>query len=472
MKNYKETWLPHLKGAFPEAAYGNPSCMYVMSLEGWRRGLELKFMIKKNTKNLLSAISYSLSDGKTEHVFHGSRGDFVTKEAIKICSNKDLTNKCLDEAGVSVPKGKGFNEETNEEILEYSNTLGYPLVLKPSGGEGGVGVITNIKNEEEMRKALHRIRTVASHKKVIVERFFVGEDFRVYVLDGKVIGAFHRRSQSVVGDGKLNLEELLEIKNKERQISPFLAKGTITMDKKMKEYLKERNLTPEYIPANGERVFLRRNGEFFGQRDSVNATGKLSRKMEELAISAVKAIPGLPHGGVDMLINLEKDEGVVNEVNSRAQISNHVFPVEGEAVDIPKLIIDYYFPETKGNDRNTSYYYEYKAVLESFENGTAEEIKIPSITIGTQFTKNYVIAGKNIEEKYNKRLQREARGLKVNGFVDSIDSENISVVASGTKKNIDSFEKKIKKHPFKNIKINNVAENDYNQPIKVGFEIK
>src|SRR5699024_7489480 len=341
--------------------------MYLMSLESWRRGLQLKFQIKKH-RNILSAVSYSLNDGVNEHIFHGSRGDFVSKEAIKICMNKDLTNKYLSEANVSVRVGKGFTESVSDnEILNYANKIGYPVVLKPATGEGGAGVVTNIKNDKELQNNLNRFRKLNPAGKVIVEKFFVGEDFRVYVLDGKVIGAFHRRAQSVVGDGTSTLRELLIKKNKERHLSPFLAKGTIKIDKKMKGFLAERGLSEDSVPKVNERVFLRRNGEFFGQRDAVNVTDKLSSKMKELAISAVKAIPGLPHGGVDMLIDLENDEGIVNEVNSRAQISNHVFPVKGEAVDIPKMIIDYYFPETKGNYvSNIPYYYDYKPVLDAF----------------------------------------------------------------------------------------------------------
>src|SRR5699024_5432411 len=347
MVKYKESWLPHLKNAVPKSAYGFATCMYIMSLEGWRRGLELTYKIKRKS-GLFSGLSYTLSDGTKTHSFDGSRGDYSPREAIRICSNKGLTNKYLEQANVSVPKGKFFTEgETDEELIAYSNQLGYPLVLKPVVGEGGAGVITNICSEEEMKKHINHLRNVLGKKSVIIEQFFVGVDFRVNILNGEVIGAFHRRTLNVVGDGIHSVQELLQLKNKDRKISPFLARKSIKMDQPMKQLLKKKGLTPKYIPSSGEKVYLRNNGEFFGQRDSVDVTNELSDNIKKIAISAVNAIPDLVYAGVDMLVNLEEDIGVVNEVNSKPQISNHVFPVEGSAVDIPRKIIDYYFPETK-----------------------------------------------------------------------------------------------------------------------------
>lgn len=472
MNNYKSEWLPHLKQAVPEAAKGKGTCMYIMALEGWRRGLELKFIKKKGT-GLLKSVAFSLSDGKNEHVFNGSRGDTVTKEAIKICTSKGLTNKYLAEANVPIPGGKAFaKEESNDNIINYANKVGYPLVIKPSDSDGGgAGVITNIKDQKEMESALLKVRVKPIS--VVVERFFVGEDFRVYVLDGKVIGAFHRRAASVVGDGKLNIKELLDQKNSARQLSPFLAKSSIKIDENMKTYLQKQGMNVFDIPKKGERVFLRRNGEYFKERDSINVTESLSPKMKNIAIEAVNAIPGLTHGGVDMLINLEKDEGVVNEVNSRAQISNHVFPVEGEAVDIPKYLIDYYFPNSI-NDKATDvpFNFDFKLIVDSFEKGFATEIKVPSIPIGLKTTKRFVLTGSNFDNKFRKWVQRQAIKQNINGYVRTINQDSISIVVAGSEQVINNFKKIIKQNSPKTTVIKGIEVKQFAKPVKVGFELK
>src|SRR5699024_5800148 len=175
----------------------------------------------------------------------------------------------------------------------------------------------------------------------------------------------------------------------------------IKMDKKMKAFLAGKDITPEFVPAEGERIYLRRNGEFFGQRDAINVTDNLSPKIKNIAVEAVNAITGLSIGGVDMLIDLEKNEGIVNEVNSLPQISNHIFPIEGNAIDIPRIIIDSYFPETRYEElKNTHYYYDFKPIIENFRNGTAQEVTLPPIPTGKYIAKKYSVSGENFSKRY------------------------------------------------------------------------
>src|SRR5699024_11508480 len=152
-----------------------------------------------------------------------------------------------------------------------------------------------------------------------------GEDYRINNLNVEILVAFHLRTLNGIGDCNHSIRELLKLKNKDRKLSPFLAKKNIKIDLSMKELLKRQGLTPEDVPYLGEKVYLRNSGEFFGQRDSVDVTHELSDNIKRIAISAVNAIPDLIYAGVDMLVNLEEDTGVVNEVNSKPHISKNVF---------------------------------------------------------------------------------------------------------------------------------------------------
>ncbi len=106
--------------------------MYSIALEGWRRGLELKFYNRNRKK---PHIDYSLRYKDNIHYFSVTRSKVVPKKAIKICINKNLTKNYLKKAGVPTPEGENFDEQhTEEEIISYANELGYPLVLKPSDG--------------------------------------------------------------------------------------------------------------------------------------------------------------------------------------------------------------------------------------------------------------------------------------------------------------------------------------------------
>src|SRR5690606_30809451 len=104
----------------------------------------------------------------------------------------------------------------------------------------------------------------------------------------------------------------------------------------------------------GERVFLRENSNISTGGDSVDVTDELPQEIKEIAIKALKVVPGLPHGGVDIIINKNapegKVEGVVIELNPVPQIGSLVFPMIGKARDVTGAIIDFYFPETKNKE--------------------------------------------------------------------------------------------------------------------------
>ncbi len=50
---------------------------------------------------------------------------------------------------------------------------------------------------------------------LIVERFYLGNDFRILVLDNEVMAAYQRIPLSITGNGKSTILELLTIKREE-----------------------------------------------------------------------------------------------------------------------------------------------------------------------------------------------------------------------------------------------------------------
>mgnify|MGYP001454433261 FL=1 len=326
MQLNQSNWLPHLRN-LPEDVNGYKTCTYLMALEGWRRGLKLTFHIEPGVA-VPPSVRFSLSNGEREHFFTVSRGDKVSKEAIKICMIKSLTYKYLAENNVPIPEGKSFTEETNnDEIIDFAKEIGFPLVVKPTDAGSGRGVITNITNIDEFKDALTTVRDRLGFKNVIVERFIVGEDYRIYVVNDKVVGAYKRIPANVIGDGKSTIKELIKKKNELREKNPFIFDRPIKIDKKLTEFLSEQQLTLESVPKKNERIFLRPQGAYLKERDPVDITDSMPDKIKQIAVKAMKSIPGLTHCDVDMIVNEETGEGYVNEINSRPQISNHLFPI-------------------------------------------------------------------------------------------------------------------------------------------------
>src|SRR5699024_2709220 len=106
------------------------------------------------------------------------------------------------------------------------------------------------------------------------------------------------------------------------------------------------------------------------------ATDDLSDEIKQIAVDALKALPGFIHGGVDIIVNENRAQNVpavVIELNPTAQIGGALFPLRGTARDVPGAIIDYYFPETAHIDTSDSkVYFDFINVLEPLENRSAQ----------------------------------------------------------------------------------------------------
>lgn len=470
MQLNQSNWLPHLRN-LPEDVNGYKTCTYLMALEGWRRGLKLTFHIEPGVA-VPPSVRFSLSNGEREHFFTVSRGDKVSKEAIKICMVKSLTYKYLAENNVPIPEGKSFTEETNnDEIIDFAKEIGFPLVVKPTDAGSGRGVITNITNIDEFKDALTTVRDRLGFKNVIVERFIVGEDYRIYVVNDKVVGAYKRIPANVIGDGKSTIKELIKKKNKLREKNPFIFDRPIKIDKKLTEFLSEQQLTLESVPKKDERIFLRPQGAYLKERDPVDITDSMPDKIKQIAVKAMKSIPGLTHCDVDMIVNEETGEGYVNEINSRPQISNHLFPIEGEARDIPKEIIDFYFPETINGKRNDQYYYDFNPIYESFRSMSIKKIIIPDIPFDHELTR-FRLKGKRLRTRnYEKWVRRQVANLKLNGYIKHLKNGETSIVVGGTSSAIKKFRNIIYNQSAKNTVVTEIKEFDRTAPIKIGFEI-
>src|SRR5699024_592106 len=147
---------------------------------------------------------------------------------------------------------------------------GYPLVLKPTDANGGRGVFSNLKSESSLKDALHHVRTVLGYKEVIIEEYLPGVEYRIIVLEDKVVGALNRVPANVIGDGMSTIRELIRIKNKERKQNPHLKSRMIKIDDEVRELLYLHGYTLDTIPREGEVVTLRLTSNLSTGGDSVD----------------------------------------------------------------------------------------------------------------------------------------------------------------------------------------------------------
>lgn len=126
---------------------------------------------------------------------------YNTAASIALCDDKSETHRTLAVAGIPMPETlvapMTYVDITSpiEPFLDTAETLlGYPMVLKECYGSFGNQVFL-VQN----RKELTDLAYTRGSRPFLVQRFIreaAGEDRRLYVVDGKVVAAMKRCSQS------------------------------------------------------------------------------------------------------------------------------------------------------------------------------------------------------------------------------------------------------------------------------------
>lgn len=473
-----ETWFPKYKNEMLKGAMNNNLCSYLIALEGWRRGLTLTWYSRKVRRQGIHAPgrAFSLSSKNRTHHFYKSKGDKVSTESVRIGGNKEKTKAILEEKGVRVPKGKRFlGNSTDEEIIEYAKRIGFPLVIKPTNGYQGYGVISNIKDVDYFKRSLEHIRYSLNYLDVIVEEHIEGEEYRVFVLDGEVISALNRRPANITGNGKDTIETLIKNKNNSRKKNPRLSSCLIKVDFEVENFLQETNRTLQTIPKDKEVIFLRKISNISRGGDSIEVLDTFPEAVKMVAINALKALPQMPHGGVDIIIDKNKpieQAGTVIEINGIPQIGSLVFPMLGTARDIPAAIIDYYFPETKKDaNKHGNIFFDFREVLRPLVNKSASEVTVIPVPIDISVSMKYIVKGNVQNVGYRRWIRRQALQSDLHGYVQNRNNGDVHVVVAGSEQNVHNFIEKCKVGPLK-AKVDEVLSKELTNPVKIGFEIK
>ncbi|MCT1905528.1 acylphosphatase [Oceanobacillus sojae] len=454
-------------------------CSYLVALEGWRRGLELKWYRDETNRCKLDRMNgtthgrfFSLSNGDKTHYFFRSRGDKVANKTVKICQDKEKTKSYLQQSHVPIPLGATL--ETNEDIINYANKIGYPVIIKPLSGSMGKGVYTNISNKEELVDILKELRSAYSYRKYLVEKHYDGKEYRVYVVGDKVIGATNRIPANIIGDGVNTVEKLINIKNKERKLNPYLAPKPIKADYEVTYMLERVGYTLDSIPETDEQVFLREKSNLSSGGDPIEATDELSEEVKQIAVNALQALPSIPHAGVDIIVDPQDGrKGVVLEANATAEIGFHLFPLEGKARDVSGAIIDYYFPETI-EAKKSNFYFDYPSLLEPLKNFSVDEIKVGPTPLHDMFVKKYTATGSLNRVGYLTYIKRQALKRNIFGYVKKLDKNKVEIYLVGKEQEVLNTFKEVVKRGSKKSSVEQVEEEDLaysNEPAKMEFQL-
>ena len=269
--------------------------------------------------------------------------------AVEIACNKEQTKKILNDNAIPVAKGDICIDEKD---LKYTiDRIGYPIVLKPLDGNHGKGASINVKTWEDALAGMEFAKKYG--RKVIVEKFITGHDFRILVIDNKMVAAAQRVPANVVGDGKNTISALIEETNKDprRGYGHENVLTEITVDRDTTDLLEKRGYTLDTIPAKEEVVYLKSTANLSTGGTSIDITDMIHPENVFLAERIARVI-GLDVCGIDIMAKnltqpLKETGGVILEVNAAPGFRMHLAPSEGLARNVAAPVIDMLYPPGK-----------------------------------------------------------------------------------------------------------------------------
>ncbi|MEJ7642960.1 MAG: cyanophycin synthetase [Chryseolinea sp.] len=269
--------------------------------------------------------------------------------AVDIASNKAQTKRLLAMAAIPVAKGDICSSE--EELLSIIENIGYPIVIKPLDGNHGKGASINVNSWEKAVDGLAYAQTYS--RRVIVERFITGHDFRILVINNCVVAAALRVPARVLGDGMKTIQQLIDEENKDprRGYGHENVLTEITVDRDTLDLLTLKGYALETIPAKDEIVYLKSTANLSTGGTSVDVTDMMHPENIFVA-ERIAHIIGLDVCGIDIMAPnltqpLKENGGVVLEVNAAPGFRMHLAPSEGLPRNVAAPVIDMLYPPGK-----------------------------------------------------------------------------------------------------------------------------
>jgi cyanophycin synthetase len=317
-------------------AFGPSTASLVQAAE--ERGIP---WIRLNRQSLVQ-----FGHGKYQQRIQATTTGRTSNIAVELASDKEETNRILRDLGLPVPQQKLVRRA--QDAVRAAERIGFPVVVKPLAGNHGRGVSINLKTPDEVSVAFDKAREHG--RSVIVEGYLEGYDHRLLVVNGKLVAAAKRMPGHVVGDGKHNIEQLVDMVNEDprRGVGHEKVLTRLEFDHQAERLLKKLGYDHSTVPAKDEIVYLRSTANLSTGGTAIDVTDVIHPDNREMAERTIKAI-GLDIGGVDFLTkditeSYRETGGGICEVNAGPGFRMHVAPSEGTPRDVAGPVLDMLFP--------------------------------------------------------------------------------------------------------------------------------
>ncbi len=292
--------------------------------------------IRLNTGNLLQ-----LGYGINQRRIWTAETDHTGAIAETISRDKELTKSLLQACGIPVPNGQAV--DSIQQAWEAAQDIGLPVVVKPSDGNHGRGVFTNLSTQQEIEQAYGV--AVEEGSGVLVEKFIVGQEHRLLVVGGKLVAAAKGEYAQVTGDGVHTIEALLDVQlnaDPRRGHQEDQPLNYVRLDSAVRLEIARQGFEPQSVVPAGRQIVIQRNGNV-----AIDCTDQVHPEVAALACTAARVV-GLNIAGIDLVAldiskPLQEQGGAIVEVNAGPGLLMHLKPAVGKARQVGRDIVAHSF---------------------------------------------------------------------------------------------------------------------------------
>ena len=269
--------------------------------------------------------------------------------AFDLAKDKVWTDMILKQEGFNVIPGQSFfvkqisnsskqYQSQLEDAYEYAEGK-YPLLVKPNRGSFGQNVVI-VNDKESLESQLLKI--AETDFIAILQEIQSYPEYRIVVLDGKVEYLYSKKPQSIYGDGRKTIFELIEESNQAAKTDLQI----INIDYFIRREMQKRNLNLNSVLLLGESLSVRANVNITMGATIVDYSENVTEKLEKWAAKIAKSL-NLCICGIDIFVKNgldNPDDFIVIEVNGNPNLKGITqIGHQDKAIEIWKKVLDIYF---------------------------------------------------------------------------------------------------------------------------------
>ncbi|MBZ0134889.1 MAG: cyanophycin synthetase [Planctomycetes bacterium] len=278
--------------------------------------------------------------------------DRTSALSVEIADEKFRTKQLLERAGIPTPRG--VIVASLEEAVLAAAEFGFPVAVKPDVGNHGRGITAHVSRDSELESAFASALRVCTS--VIVEKSLTGFDFRVLVIDGKLVASALREPAHIVGDGSSTIRQLIDKANADprRGMGHERVLTTITVDEMTERLLALFGHTVDDVPKANEKLYLKSTANLSTGGTARDVTDEVHPEVR-LMCERIARLIGMDCMGIDIVAPgldqpLNPESSGVIEVNAAPGFRMHLDPTEGKGRNVARAFVEMLFPSDESFD--------------------------------------------------------------------------------------------------------------------------